>query len=49
MASEDPLWKSLYPHTADQYKTLQYYPYDVYAEHWDELADRWDRTILRGE
>ncbi len=48
MAAEDPLWKSLYPHTAEQFRNLKYYPYDVYAEQWDELADRWDRTILRG-
>lgn len=48
MAEEDPLWKSLYPHTVDQFQRLKYYPYDVYAESWDELADRWDRTVLRG-
>ena len=48
MAVEDPLWKSFYPHTDEHFRTLQYYPYDVYAEHWDEFADRWDRTILRG-
>lgn len=48
MAAEDPLWKSIYPHTAEQFQSLQYYPYDVYAEHWNEFADRWDRTILRG-
>lgn len=47
MAGEDPLWKSLYPHTEEQFRHLKYYPYDVYAEQWDELADRWDRTILR--
>ncbi len=49
MASEDPYWKTFYPHTDAQFRTLQYYPYDVYAEHWDEFADRWDRTILRGD
>lgn len=48
MAAEDPLWKSIYPHTAEQFQSLRYYPYDVYAEHWNEFADRWDRTILRG-
>jgi spermidine/putrescine-binding protein len=47
MAAEDPLWKSLYPHTADQFRALKYYPYDVYASQWDQLADRWDRTVLR--
>jgi spermidine/putrescine-binding protein len=47
MTAEDPLWKQLYPHTAEQFRTLRYYPYDVYAEHWDHLADVWDRTVLR--
>lgn len=47
-AAEDPLWASLYPHTVDQFRTLQYYPYDTYAGQWDHLADRWDRTVLRG-
>lgn len=49
MAQADPYWKTFYPHTDEQFRTLQYYPYDVYAEHWDEFADRWDRTILRGD
>jgi putative spermidine/putrescine transport system substrate-binding protein len=47
MAAEDPFWKQLYPHTAEQFRTLRYYPYEVYAEHWDHLADTWDRTVLR--
>jgi len=47
VASEDAFWKQLYPHTAEQFRGLRYYPYDVYAEHWDHLADAWDRTILR--
>lgn len=47
MAKDDPLWASLYPHTADQFRTLTYYPYDEYAKHWDALSDRWDRTVLR--
>lgn len=47
VAATDPFWKQLYPHTAEQFRTLQYYPYDLYAEHWDHLADAWDRTVLR--
>jgi putative spermidine/putrescine transport system substrate-binding protein len=47
MAAEDPFWKQLYPHTPEQFRALRYYPYDVYAEHWDHLADAWDRTVLR--
>jgi spermidine/putrescine-binding protein len=47
MAAEDPFWKQLYPHTAEQFRALRYYPYELYAEHWDRLADAWDRTVLR--
>jgi putative spermidine/putrescine transport system substrate-binding protein len=47
MAAEDPFWRQLYPHTAEQFQSLRYYPYDLYAEHWDRLADAWERTILR--
>jgi spermidine/putrescine-binding protein len=47
VAAEDPLWKQLYPHTAAQFRALRYYPYELYAEHWDRLADAWDRTVLR--
>lgn len=47
MAGEDELWKSIYPHSTGQFKALRYYPYDFYSSRWDELADRWERTILR--
>lgn len=47
MAIEDPAWKTIYPSTADQFQNLRYYPYEFYASHWDELADRWERTVLR--
>lgn len=47
MAAEDPFWKQLYPHTEAQFRGLRYYPYEVYAEHWDVIADTWDRTVLR--
>ena len=47
MAAEDPIWKSIYPHTPQQFNDLRYYPYDFYATRWDELIDRWERTVLR--
>lgn len=47
VAAEDPYWKSLYPHTAEQFRGLHYYPYDVYAEHWDEIERYWTREVLR--
>jgi spermidine/putrescine-binding protein len=48
MAAEDEQWKSIYPHTQEQLASLRYYPYDFYAEHWDDIADEWERTILKG-
>ncbi len=47
MAADDPVWKSLYPHSQRQFSDLNYYPYDTYAKQWNDLSDRWDRTILR--
>ncbi len=47
VAAEDPYWKSLYPHTEEQFRGLQYYPYDVYAEHWDAIEQEWTREVLR--
>lgn len=47
MATEDAGWKHLYPHTDEQFAALRYYPYETYAEHWDQLADEWERTVLR--
>jgi spermidine/putrescine-binding protein len=47
MAEEDALWKSLYPHTAEQLRSLRYYPYETYAKHWDSISGEWDRTVLR--
>lgn len=47
MAAEDALWKSIYPHTEEQLAALRYYPYDVYADHWTDIAAFWDRQVLR--
>jgi spermidine/putrescine-binding protein len=47
LAREDPLWKSIYPHTTEQLASLRYYPYDVYASHWNDLSTFWDREVLR--
>lgn len=47
MAEEDAFWKSIYPHTEEQLQALRYYPYDTYAEHWDEIATFWDQQVLR--
>jgi spermidine/putrescine-binding protein len=47
VAAEDQLWKALYPHTQEQLRTLRYYPYDVYAEHWEQIEHVWTREVLR--
>jgi putative spermidine/putrescine transport system substrate-binding protein len=47
VAAEDPYWKQIYPSTEEQLKSLRYYPYDVYAAHWDHIARVWDREVLR--
>ncbi|HMF13592.1 MAG TPA: extracellular solute-binding protein, partial [Gemmataceae bacterium] len=47
VAAEDPLWKSLYPHTEEQLQTLRYYPYDVYFDHWKDIEKVWTREVLR--
>ncbi|HMF12833.1 MAG TPA: extracellular solute-binding protein [Gemmataceae bacterium] len=47
VAAEDPYWKSLYPHTEAQLRTLRYYPYDVYFDHWNEIEKVWTREVLR--
>jgi putative spermidine/putrescine transport system substrate-binding protein len=46
-AAEDSFWKSIYPYTPEQLAAIRYYPYDVYASHWTDIASFWDREILR--
>ncbi|MBY0232729.1 MAG: PotD/PotF family extracellular solute-binding protein [Gemmataceae bacterium] len=48
VAAEDERWASLYPHTEEQFRQLRYYPYEAYARDWDDISDRWDRTVLNG-
>lgn len=48
VAASDAGWAALYPHTPEGFRRLAYYPYDFYDEHATTLADRWDRTVLRG-
>jgi putative spermidine/putrescine transport system substrate-binding protein len=46
-AAEDTAWAAAFPHTDEQFATLSYYPYDVYAEHAERIAEVWDREVLR--
>jgi spermidine/putrescine-binding protein len=47
MASEDPLWKRIYPSTEAQLQSVRYYPYDAYFRAWDHINEVWDREVLR--
>jgi len=47
VAASDPLWASIYPHTSEQFAQLRYYPYETYAKHWDDIAEYWERRVLR--
>lgn len=47
VASENELWKSIYPSTLEQLAAVDYYPYDTYMSHWNELVKAWDQTVLR--
>jgi|694.fasta_scaffold38023_3 putative spermidine/putrescine transport system substrate-binding protein len=47
MAAEDAYWGQVYPSTEAGLAAVQYYPYETYMQHWDELVRVWDREILR--
>ncbi len=47
MAQQDKFWGQIYPSTAEDLAAVQYYPYDTYMSHWDDLVKVWDREILR--
>ncbi|HEX8371508.1 MAG TPA: extracellular solute-binding protein [Chthoniobacterales bacterium] len=47
VAAEDKTWASIFPNTSEALASVQYYPYETYTAHWDELVKVWDREILR--
>jgi spermidine/putrescine-binding protein len=47
VAAEDEVWGKIYPSDAAGLANVQYYPYDTYIAHWDELVKVWEREILR--
>lgn len=47
IAAENALWKSIYPSTPEQLAAVNYYPYDIYMDQWDDLVKVWDQEILR--
>ncbi len=46
-AAQDQFWGQIYPSTAEGLAAVQYYPYETYMSHWDDLVKVWDREILR--
>ena len=47
IAAEDKIWASIFPHTDAHFAGAQYYPYDAYMDHWDDIVKMWDREVLR--
>ena len=47
VAAENRDWAATYPHTANDFDGMRYFPYDTYLDHWDEIIAVWEREILR--
>ena len=47
VASEDPEWARTYPSTVEQFRGLQYYPYEAYFKDWDGIRTVWEEEVLR--
>jgi putative spermidine/putrescine transport system substrate-binding protein len=47
VAAGDAAWARTYPATEDQFRTMQYYPYDAYFKDWDGIRKVWEEEVLR--
>ncbi|MDQ6808046.1 MAG: extracellular solute-binding protein [Verrucomicrobiota bacterium] len=47
IAAQDKFWGQIYPSTSEGLAAVQYYPYDTYMAHWDDIVKVWDREVLR--
>ncbi len=45
-AARDAAWARVNPHTARDFESLHYYPYDAYLRHWNEMTSRWNQEVL---
>lgn len=45
-ARRDAMWARVNPHRATDFERLQYYPYDVYLRHWEDMTSRWNQQVL---
>jgi spermidine/putrescine-binding protein len=46
-AERDEAWSAAFPSTAEEFANLRYYPYDVYEDNAEMIAEVWDREVLR--
>ena len=48
-AAQSPFYKRFYPTTAEEWATIDFYPYDVYfkGDNWARITDFWDRHVVR--
>lgn len=46
-AETDEAWAAAFPHTAAEFESFAYYPYDTYAANQQRIEETWDTEILR--
>ena len=47
VAAENREWARTYPSTEQQFRSLQFYPYDAYFKDWDGIRKVWEEEVLR--
>jgi spermidine/putrescine-binding protein len=45
-AARDALWARVNPHSDADFARLEYYPYDTYWKHWEDMTSRWNQQVL---
>lgn len=49
VAPSNQIWARVYPHTAQDWDNLSYYPYDPYDKNLDKIVNFWNREVLKKE
>jgi putative spermidine/putrescine transport system substrate-binding protein len=47
VAPSNQIWARVYPHTAQDWDNLSYYPYDAYDKNLDKIVNFWNREVLK--
>lgn len=47
VAKAQPIWAKIYPNQPDDFKRLNFYPYDTYDKNSDVIEKFWNREVLR--